>query len=180
MKSDLEIEHSIKLKPVVEIAKEVGLDEGDLELYGRYKAKVSFKLLEKLKNKKDGKLILVSCMTPTSGGEGKTTVTIGLAQALRKLGKKSFICIREPSLGPCFGIKGGAAGGGYSQVVPMEDINLLFTGDIPAVAAANNLLAAVIDNHAYHGNKLNIDLARVVWKRTVDMNDRALRKVMLG
>ncbi|MFH1125965.1 MAG: formate--tetrahydrofolate ligase [Candidatus Altiarchaeota archaeon] len=180
MKSDLDVERSIRLKPIVEIAREVGLGESDLELYGKYKAKVSFRLLERLRKKKDGRLILVTCMTPTAGGEGKTTVTIGLAQALRKLGRKSFICIREPSLGPCFGMKGGATGGGYSQVVPMEDINLSFTGDIPAVTAANNLLSAIVDNHIYHGNKLNIDSNRIVWKRAVDMNDRSLRKVMIG
>ena len=180
MKSDLEIERSLKLKPVTEIAKNIGIEESYIELYGRYAAKVSFKLLERLKNRKDGKLILVTCMTPTASGEGKTTVTIGLAQALQKLGKKSFICIREPSLGPCFGLKGGAAGGGFSQVVPMEDINLLFTGDNPAVTAANNLLSAVVDNHIYYGNKLNIDSSRVVWKRAVDLNDRALRNVLVG
>lgn len=180
MKSGLEVERKIRLKPIAEIARDIGLGKKDLELYGEYKAKVSFKLLERLSKEKDGKLILVTCMTPTSGGEGKTTVTIGLAQALRKLGEKSFICIREPSLGPCFGIKGGAAGGGFSQVVPMEDINLLFTGDTPAVSAANNLLSAVLDNHLHYGNKLNINPARISWKRAVDMNDRALRNVLVG
>lgn len=180
MKTDIEIEHNTPLKPIARIAESIGLKEQELEPYGPYIAKVQFRLLERLKGRREGKLILVTSMTPTSSGEGKTTVTIGLAQALQKIGEKSFICIREPSLGPCFGLKGGAAGGGYSQVAPMEDINLLFTGDIPAVTAANNLLAAVLDNHIHFGNKLGIEPTRIVWKRAVDMNDRALRHVMVG
>jgi formate--tetrahydrofolate ligase len=181
MKHETRIKRDVKPKPAVELAAELGLNvEGEIEAYGRDTAKVSFRVLHRLRNRRDGRLILITSMTPTSSGEGKTTVTIGLAQALRRIGKRSFICIREPSLGPCFGMKGGAAGGGRSQVTPMEDINLLFTGDIPAVTAANNLLAAVVDNHLHFGNRLNIDSTRVVWKRAVDMNDRALRQVMVG
>jgi formate--tetrahydrofolate ligase len=180
VKSDIEIAQKTKLKHIKDIAKKIGITESELYYYGNHIAKVPVKLLEKLKNKPDGKLVLVTAITPTSAGEGKSTTTVGLGQALWKLGKKAMICLREPSLGPCFGIKGGAAGGGYSQVLPMEDINLHFTGDIHAISTANNLLSAVIDNHIYHGNKLNVDPDMVTWKRAVDMNDRALRKVKVG
>ena len=179
MLSDIEIAQRSKMVPVVKVASYCGLKEEELELYGTYKAKIKLSALEKRKNKKDGKLILVTAVTPTPYGEGKTTVTIGLAQALRKLRKKSFVCIREPSLGPTLGLKGGAAGGGYSQVVPMEDINLHFTGDMHMVSAAHNLLAALIDNHIFHGNSLNIDPDNITWNRVMDMNDRALRDISL-
>ncbi|MEK7376150.1 MAG: formate--tetrahydrofolate ligase, partial [Candidatus Margulisiibacteriota bacterium] len=179
MLTDIEIAQKTKLKKIEEIASLAGLKEEELELYGTYKAKIKLSALEKRKNKKDGKLILVTAVTPTPYGEGKTTVTIGLAQALRKSRKKSFVCIREPSLGPTLGLKGGAAGGGYSQVVPMEDINLHFTGDMHMVSAAHNLLAALIDNHIFHGNSLNIDPDNIIWNRVMDMNDRALRDISL-
>ena len=179
MLSDIEIAQRSKMIPVVKVASSCGLKEEELELYGTYKAKIKLSALEKRKNKKDGKLILVTAVTPTPYGEGKTTVTIGLAQALRKLRKKSFVCIREPSLGPTLGLKGGAAGGGYSQVVPMEDINLHFTGDMHMVSAAHNLLAALIDNHIFHGNALDIDPDNIIWNRVMDMNDRALRDISL-
>lgn len=179
MLSDIEIAQSSKMISVVKVAASCGLKEEELELYGTYKAKIKLSALEKRKNKKDGKLILVTAITPTPYGEGKTTVTIGLVQALRKLRKKSFVCIREPSLGPTLGLKGGAAGGGYSQVVPMEDINLHFTGDMHMVSAAHNLLAALIDNHIFHGNSLNIDPDNIIWNRVMDMNDRALRDISL-
>lgn len=178
-KSDLEIAQSYKCRPISEIAKTAGIDEKYIEQYGKYKAKVDLSLLNKTK-KKNGKLILVTALTPTSAGEGKTTMTIGLADALRRIGKKAVVALREPSLGPVFGIKGGAAGGGYAQVAPMEDINLHFTGDFHAVGAANNLLAAMIDNHIQQGNSLGIDVKKITWKRCVDMNDRQLRFIVDG
>ena len=180
MLSDVEIAQSAKMKPISEIAKKVGLQEDDLELYGKYKAKISLSAINRLENNPDGKLILVTAINPTPAGEGKTTTMIGLSQALNKLGKKSVVAMREPSLGPCFGIKGGAAGGGYAQVVPMEDINLHFTGDIHAITAANNLIAAMLDNSIHQGNPLNIDVRNIVWKRAVDLNDRALRNIVCG
>lgn len=180
MLSDIEIAQKAKLRPIRKIAKSIGLREEDLDIYGSYKAKVSLDVLKRLKNKKDGKLILVTAMTPTPAGEGKTTTTVGLGQTFWALGKKSMICLREPSLGPCFGIKGGAAGGGYSQVLPMEDINLHFTGDIHAVGAANNLLAAMIDNHIHQGNALGIDPKKISWRRCVDISDRVLRSIVVG
>jgi len=181
MPSDIEIAQKAKMRKIADVAKEcLGIHENDLENYGRYKAKVSFSYLNKLKNDKDGKLILVTAISPTPAGEGKTTTTVGLGDALNCIGKKTMICLREPSLGPVFGIKGGAAGGGLAQIVPMEDINLHFTGDFAAIAAAHNLLAAVLDNHIYHGNELGVDIKTIQWKRTVDMNDRALRKITLG
>ncbi len=179
MKTDIEIAQATKMKDIKEIAKSVGIDECYLELYGNYKAKIDYKLLKK-SNKPDGKLILVTAITPTAAGEGKTTICVGLADGLRKIGRKSIVALREPSLGPVFGIKGGAAGGGYAQVVPMEDINLHFTGDFHAVGAANNLLAAMLDNHIYQGNSLNIDPKRITWKRCADMNDRQLRVLKDG
>ncbi len=179
-KSDIEIAQECKLFPITDIAKTAGVGEEFLEQYGRYKAKVDLKILDELKDKPNGKLVLVTAITPTPAGEGKTTTTVGLGDGLRKLGKKSIIALREPSLGPVFGIKGGAAGGGYAQVVPMEDINLHFTGDFHAIGAANNLLAAMLDNHIYQGNSLNIDPRRITWKRCVDMNDRQLRFVVDG
>lgn len=181
MPSDIEIAQKAKMRKIADVVKErLGIHENDLENYGRYKAKVSFSYLNKLKNDKDGKLILVTAISPTPAGEGKTTTTVGLGDALNCIGKKTMICLREPSLGPVFGIKGGAAGGGLAQIVPMEDINLHFTGDFAAIAAAHNLLAAVLDNHIYHGNELGVDIKTIQWKRTVDMNDRALRKITLG
>lgn len=178
-KSDIEIAQSVKLQDIREIAAKLGLTEGDIDLYGKYKAKVDYNLLNNCNGKK-AKLILTTAITPTPAGEGKTTTTIGAADALTRLGKKSIVALREPSLGPVFGIKGGAAGGGYAQVVPMEDINLHFTGDIHAITAANNLLAAMVDNHIFQGNQLNIDTRRVVWRRAVDINDRQLRFVIDG
>ncbi|MCX6695229.1 MAG: formate--tetrahydrofolate ligase, partial [Candidatus Altiarchaeota archaeon] len=172
MKSDVELALKAELKPIVEVAGSLGIGEDDLILFGKFKAKVSFKLLDKLKDNPTGKLVLVTAMTPTKAGEGKTTTTIGLSQALAKVGRKVMVCIREPSMGPVFGIKGGAAGGGYSQVLPMQDINLQFTGDIPAVTAAHNLLSAIIDNHIFQGNDLKIDPKRIVWRRVFDVNDR--------
>lgn len=180
MLTDVEIAQSAKMRSIVEVAKKVGLDEDDLELYGKYKAKISLEAIKKLEKNEDGKLILVTAINPTPAGEGKTTTMIGLSQALNKLGKKSVVAMREPSLGPCFGIKGGAAGGGYAQVVPMEDINLHFTGDIHAITAANNLIAAMLDNSIHQGNPLNIDVRQIVWKRVVDLNDRALRNTVCG
>lgn len=179
MKSDIEIAQSVTMKPILEIAKEIGLEEEYLEQYGRYKAKVDLSYLKK-SDQKDGKLILVTAITPTPAGEGKTTTTIGLADGMRKLGKKVVAALREPSLGPVFGIKGGAAGGGYAQIVPMEDINLHFTGDFHAIGAANNLLAAMVDNHIYQGNRLGMDPRKITWRRCVDMNDRQLRNVVDG
>ena len=178
-KSDIEIAQSVEMKPITEIAKTAGVDDKYLEQYGKYKAKIDLSILDE-KEHKDGKLILVTAINPTPAGEGKTTTTIGLADGMRKIGKNVLVALREPSLGPVFGVKGGAAGGGYAQVVPMEDINLHFTGDFHAIGAANNLLAAMLDNHIYQGNSLNIDPRRIVWKRCVDMNDRQLRFVTDG
>ena len=180
MLSDIEIAQSAKMRPVVEVAEGLGIKEEELELYGRYKAKVSYDLWERVKDNEDGKLILVTAITPTPAGEGKTTTTVGLSQGLAKIGKKVSIALREPSLGPSFGVKGGAAGGGYSQVVPMEDINLHFTGDIHAVSTAHNLLAALLDNHLQQGNELDIDPRQIVLRRVMDMNERALRNVIVG
>ena len=179
MKSDIEIAQDAKMLPIVEVAKKVGLTEDDLELYGKYKAKLSLDILEK-SGKENGKLILVTAINPTPAGEGKSTVTIGLGQALCSIGKNAVIALREPSLGPVFGVKGGAAGGGYAQVVPMEDINLHFTGDMHAITTANNLLCAAIDNHIHQGNNLRIDSRRIIFKRVMDMNDRALRNIVVG
>jgi len=179
-KTDIQIAQEAKLAHIREIAEIAGIDEQYLEQYGNYKAKVDLKLLKDLADKPDGKLVLVTAITPTAAGEGKTTTTVGLGDALRKIGKKSIVALREPSLGPVFGVKGGAAGGGYAQVVPMEDINLHFTGDFHAIGAANNLLAAMLDNHIYQGNSLNIDPKRITWRRCVDMNDRQLRNVVDG
>ncbi len=178
MASDIAIAQQAKLKRVNEVAATLGIPEEHLEPYGHYKAKVSLSYGESLANRPDGKLILVTAISPTPAGEGKTTTTVGLGDALNRIGKKAIICLREPSLGPVFGMKGGAAGGGYAQVVPMEDINLHFTGDFGAIALANNLLAAMLDNHIHHGNELGIDVRRIAWKRVVDMNDRALREIV--
>ena len=180
MKSDIEIAREAKMLPIAEVAKKIGVSEDDLELYGKYKAKIDDSWWEKNKNNKDGKLILVTAINPTPAGEGKTTTSVGLSQAFCKLGKKCVVALREPSLGPCFGIKGGAAGGGYAQVVPMEDLNLHFTGDFHAITSANNLLAAILDNHIQQGNELGIDPRNVVWKRCMDMNDRVLRNIVVG
>jgi len=181
MASDIEIAQAAKMKRIAEVAKSrLGIGEEHLEPYGHYKAKVSLKYLDTLKGKKDGKLILVTAISPTPAGEGKTTTTVGLGDALNYIGKKAMICLREPSLGPVFGVKGGAAGGGYAQIVPMEDINLHFTGDFGAIQLANNLLAALLDNHISHGNELGIDIRRIQWKRVLDMNDRALRDIVVG
>ena len=180
MLTDVQIAQNAKMEPIKEIAKKVGLEEDDLELYGKYKAKISLETIERLKDKEDGKLVLVTAINPTPAGEGKTTTMIGLGQALNRLGKKTVVAMREPSLGPCFGVKGGAAGGGYSQVVPMEDINLHFTGDIHAITTANNLISAMLDNSLQQGNVLNIDPRNIVWKRCVDLNDRALRHIVVG
>ncbi len=179
-KSDIEIAQETEMLPINEIAKQLEIDSDDLELYGKYKAKANYNLYENIKSRQDGKLILVTAITPTPAGEGKTTTSVGLADALKKIGKKVVLALREPSLGPVFGVKGGAAGGGYAQVVPMEDINLHFTGDMHAIGAANNLLAAMLDNHIYQGNVLNIDSRRITWKRCVDMNDRQLRFIVDG
>ena len=180
MLTDVQIAQSAQMKPIKEIAAGLGLVEDDLELYGKYKAKISLEAISKVKENEDGKLILVTAINPTPAGEGKTTTMIGLSQALNKLGKKSIVAMREPSLGPCFGVKGGAAGGGYAQVVPMEDINLHFTGDIHAITTANNLIAAMLDNSIQQGNPLDIDTRQIVWKRVVDLNDRALRHIVVG
>ncbi|WP_415279516.1 formate--tetrahydrofolate ligase [Clostridium perfringens] len=180
MKNDIEIAQSAKMEPIINIAKKIGLGEDDIELYGKYKCKISLDAIKKLENNKDGKLVLVTAINPTPAGEGKSTVTVGLGQALNKIGKNTVIALREPSLGPVFGIKGGAAGGGYAQVVPMEDINLHFTGDMHAITSANNLLCAAIDNHIHQGNLLRIDSRRIVFKRVMDMNDRALRNIVVG
>lgn len=179
-KADIEIAQENETKDIKEIAEKAGIDEKYLELYGNHKAKINYRLLEEIKNREDGKLILVTAITPTPAGEGKTTTTVGLADGLSNKGKKTFVALREPSLGPVFGVKGGAAGGGYAQVVPMEDINLHFTGDIHAVGAANNLLAAMIDNHVQQGNALGIDTRKITWRRCVDMNDRQLRNIVDG
>ena len=180
MKTDIQIAQEAKIVNILEIAKKVGLTEDDIEQYGKYKAKVNLDVLKRLEDKKDGKLVLVTAITPTPAGEGKSTVTVGLTQALNKLGKSSVAALREPSLGPVFGMKGGATGGGYAQVIPMEDINLHFTGDLHAIGVAHNLIAACIDNHINSGNLLNIDVTKISWKRVVDMNDRALREVVIG
>lgn len=180
MKSDIQIAQEAKMEPIVKIAEKLNLGEDDIELYGKYKCKISLDVLKNNKDKKDGKLVLVTAINPTPAGEGKSTVTVGLGQALCKIGKKAVIALREPSLGPVFGVKGGAAGGGYSQVVPMEDINLHFTGDMHAITTANNLLCAAIDNHIHQGNDLRIDSRRIIFKRVMDMNDRALRNIVVG
>ena len=180
MLSDIEIAQSTQLKPIVQVAKELGIEEEELELYGRYKAKLNQSLFQRLQDKPDGKLVLVTAINPTPAGEGKTTTTAGLGQAMAKIGKNAIIALREPSLGPVFGVKGGAAGGGYAQVLPMEDINLHFTGDMHAITAANNLLCALIDNHIQQGNVLGIDPRRILFKRCLDMNDRALRHTIIG
>ena len=176
--TDIEIAENTELKNITEIAKEIDVPEDEIEVYGKYKAKISDKLYEKLKDKENGKLILVTAMSPTPLGEGKTTISIAIADGLRKIGKKSILALREPSLGPVFGMKGGATGGGHAQIAPMEDINLHFTGDMHAITSANNLLSAMIDNHIYQGNKLNIE--KVTWKRCIDLNDRQLRKINTG
>ena len=180
MKTDIQIAQETKMLPIKEVAASIGIKEDDLELYGKYKAKISDDLINESKNNKDGKLILVTAINPTPAGEGKTTTSVGLGEAFGRLGKKALIALREPSLGPCFGIKGGAAGGGYAQVVPMEDLNLHFTGDFHAITSANNLLAALLDNHIQQGNELGIDPRQIVWKRCMDMNDRVLRNIVVG
>lgn len=180
MKTDIEIAQSANMKPICEIAEDLGISADELELYGKYKAKLSDELCDRLEGEKDGKLILVTAINPTPAGEGKTTTSVGLGQAMKKIGKSAVIALREPSMGPVMGIKGGAAGGGYAQVVPMEDINLHFTGDMHAITAANNLLSAAIDNHIHQGNELDIDARTITWKRCLDMNDRALRQVVVG
>ncbi|AGS59236.1 TPA: formate--tetrahydrofolate ligase [Proteus mirabilis] len=180
MKSDIEISHQAPLLPIQDIAKKINVDQDDIEFYGKYKAKFSQSIWSKITSKKQGKLVLVTSINPTPAGEGKTTVTVGLGQALNQLGKSAIIALREPSLGPCFGLKGGAAGGGYSQVVPMEDLNLHFTGDFHAITSANNLLAAMLDNSLYQGNPLNINPKKIIFKRCMDMNDRALRHLVIG
>ena len=180
MKSDIQIAQEAKMEPIINIAKKINLSEDDIDLYGKYKCKISLDVFNKYKDKKDGKLILVTAINPTPAGEGKSTVTVGLGQALCKKGKNAIIALREPSLGPVFGVKGGAAGGGYAQVVPMEDINLHFTGDMHPITSANNLLCAAIDNHIHQGNALRIDSRRIIFKRVMDMNDRALRNIVVG
>ena len=180
MKTDIQIAQEAEMLPIQEVAESIGIGFDDLELYGKYKAKLSDELIERTKNNPDGKLILVTAINPTPAGEGKTTTTVGLGEAFGRLGKKAVIALREPSLGPCFGIKGGAAGGGYAQVVPMEDLNLHFTGDFHAITSANNLLAAILDNHIQQGNELGIDPRQIIWKRCLDMNDRVLRNVVVG
>lgn len=180
MKTDIEIAQAAELLPITQVAENIGIDAEDLEVYGKYKAKLSEEYIERIRKNPQGRLILVTAINPTPAGEGKTTVTVGLGQAFAKLGKRAVIALREPSLGPCFGIKGGAAGGGYSQVVPMEDLNLHFTGDFHAITSANNLLAALLDNHIQQGNVLRIDPRQIIWKRCLDMNDRALRNIVVG
>ncbi|MGM0751178.1 MAG: formate--tetrahydrofolate ligase [Bacillota bacterium] len=180
VKSDIEIAQQATMQPILDIAKKIGLSEHDIELYGKYKGKITYETIQKIQGQSDGKLILVTSINPTPAGEGKSTVTVGLGDALNQLDKNTIIAMREPSLGPTMGIKGGATGGGYSQVLPMEDINLHFTGDIHAITTANNALAALVDNHIHQGNELNIDQRRIVWKRALDMNDRALRQIIVG
>ena len=180
MKTDIEIAQEAEMMPIKNVAEQLGITEDDIELYGKYKAKISNEYYEKIKDNEDGKLILVTAINPTPAGEGKTTVTVGLGEAFGQLNKKAVIALREPSLGPCFGIKGGAAGGGYAQVVPMEDLNLHFTGDFHAITSANNLLAAMLDNHIHQGNALRIDTKKIVWKRCMDMNERELRDIIIG
>ena len=180
VKSDIEIAQEAKLLNIKDVAAKVGITEDELEMYGKYKAKLSDELIHRVENNEDGKLVLITAINPTPAGEGKTTISLGLTEALCKKGINAIAALREPSLGPCFGIKGGAAGGGYAQVVPMEDINLHFTGDFHAIGAANNLLAAMIDNHIFQGNALNIDPRKITWRRCVDMNDRQLRNVVDG
>ena len=180
MKSDIEIAQEAKMLHIRDVAAKIGIEEDDLEFYGKYKAKLSDELYERAMQRPDGKLVLVTAINPTPAGEGKTTVSVGLTQALCRLGKNAIVALREPSLGPCFGVKGGAAGGGYAQVVPMEDLNLHFTGDFHAITSANNLLAAMLDNHIHQGNALGIDTRQIVWKRCLDMNDRALRNTVIG
>ena len=180
MKTDIQIAQEAALLPITEVARQLGISYDDLELYGKYKAKLSDEYIESIQSNKDAKLVLVTAINPTPAGEGKTTTTVGLGQAFAKLNKNAVIALREPSLGPCFGVKGGAAGGGYAQVVPMEDLNLHFTGDFHAITSANNLLAAMIDNHIHQGNELGIDTRQIIWKRCLDMNDRALRNVVVG
>jgi formate--tetrahydrofolate ligase len=180
MLTDIDIAQRARLLPIGEVAKRLGIPDAALEPYGHTKAKVSLDWLAGLAERPDGKLILVSAISPTPAGEGKTTTTVGLGDALNRIGKKAAVCLREPSLGPVFGMKGGAAGGGYAQVVPMEDINLHFTGDFHAIGVANNLLAALLDNHIHHGNALDIDVRRIAWKRVMDMNDRALRDITVA
>ncbi len=180
MKTDVQIAQEANMLPIVDIAKNLNIGEDELELYGKYKAKISLDVYKRLEGEEDGKLILVTAINPTPAGEGKTTTNVGLSMGLNKIGKKAITTLREPSLGPCFGVKGGAAGGGYAQVVPMDDINLHFTGDIHAITTANNLLAALLDNHMHQGNKLNIDQRRITWRRALDMNDRALRSIVIG
>ena len=180
MKSDIEIAQEAVLWPIQKVAEHLDIPEDDLELYGKYKAKLSDEYLKSIEDRNDGKLILVTAINPTPAGEGKTTTSVGLGEAFAKMGKKAVIALREPSLGPCFGIKGGAAGGGYAQVVPMEDLNLHFTGDFHAITSANNLLAALLDNHIQQGNALGIDSRQILWKRCEDMNDRVLRNIVVG
>ncbi len=178
--SDIDIAQQAEIKPIGEIADKLGIPDSAIQPYGRTKAKIELDYLDTLADRPDGKLILVTAITPTPAGEGKTTTSVGLNDALNRIGKKSIVCLREPSLGPCFGMKGGAAGGGYAQVVPMEDINLHFTGDFHAIGAAHNLMSALLDNYIHWGNGKRIDLRRITWKRVVDMNDRALRKIACG
>ena len=180
MKTDIDIALEAEMKPIQEVAARLDIAEDELDLYGKYKAKLTDELWNRIKDRADGKLILVTAINPTPAGEGKTTITVGLGQAMEQIGKKAVVALREPSLGPCFGLKGGAAGGGYSQVVPMDDLNLHFTGDFHAITSANNLLAAMLDNHIQQGNKLQIDTKQIVWKRCVDMNDRVLRNITVG
>lgn len=180
MKTDIQIAQETEMLPIREVAAQLGITEDELELYGKYKAKLSDELMDQVKDNPDGKLILVTAINPTPAGEGKTTTSVGLSEAFGRMGKKAVLALREPSLGPCFGIKGGAAGGGYAQVVPMEELNLHFTGDFHAITSANNLLAALLDNHIQQGNELGIDPRQVVWKRCLDMNDRVLRNIVVG
>ena len=180
MKTDIQIAQEARMKQIKEVGTAYGINEDELELYGKYKAKLTDELWNRIKENPDGRLVLVTAINPTPAGEGKTTTSIGLADALSRLGKKTMLALREPSLGPCFGIKGGAAGGGYAQVVPMEDLNLHFTGDFHAITSANNLLAALLDNHIQQGNALQIDTRQILWKRCMDMNDRALRNIVVG